>query len=212
MSQALLEGLSMGMILSAMIGPVFFTLIQSSIESGFRYAAIVALGIFTSDLLYVVITYFGVSLFVQNPMFEIVLGYFGGVVLIGFGVVTFFKKAPLRPNSGGIPIAKPLKKMGFLKGFGINGINPFVLLFWISIAGLVNLKSDFRKVDVFVYYTGLLLTVFSIDLLKAYIAKQLRPLVTPKVMKNLNRVTAVVLVVFGIRLFKYALDKHLLLT
>lgn len=211
MSQALIEGLSMGLLLSAMIGPVFFTLIQSSIENGFRYAAIVSLGIFTSDLIYVVITYFGVSLLVENPMFEVVLGYFGSVVLIGFGVVTFFKKAPSRPNSGGIPFAKSQKKMGFLKGFGINGINPFVMLFWISIAGLVSLKSDFRKVDVFVYYAGLLLTVFSIDLLKAYIAKQLRPLITTQVMKNLNRVTAVVLVVFGARLFKYALDKHLLL-
>ena len=86
------------------------------------------------------------------------------------------------------------------------------MLFWISIAGLVNLKSDFRKIDVLAYYAGLLLTVFTIDLLKAYIAKKLRPLVTPRVMKNLNRMTAVVLVVFGARLFKYALDKHLLLT
>lgn len=210
--QVFVEGSIMGLLLSAMIGPVFFTLIQSSIENGFRYAAIVAFGVFTSDLVYVAITYFGVSLFVQNPMFEIVLGYSGSVILIGFGVVTFFKKAPLRPNSGGIPIGKSQKKMGFLKGFGINGVNPFVMLFWISIAGIVNFKSDFGKVDVFVYFAGLLLTVFSIDLLKAYIAKQLRPLITPKVMKNLNRIIAVVLVVFGAQLFKYALDKHVLLT
>jgi threonine/homoserine/homoserine lactone efflux protein len=211
MTPALLEGISMGLLLSAMIGPVFFTLIQNSLENGFRHTIILALGILLSDLIYVVITFYGVSLLSQNPYFEVYLGYLGGLVLIGFGISTYFKKNNDRISSGGIPVPKSKKTTGFIKGFTINGINPFVLLFWISIAGLVNLKSDFDRTDIILYYFGILGTVFLIDLLKAFIAKQLKSFVTPKLMKKLNIAVAILLVLFGLRLFKFAWEKQLLI-
>ncbi|MFD2033947.1 LysE family translocator [Belliella marina] len=210
-NQALLEGVSMGLLLSAMIGPVFFTLIQNSIQNGFRNTAVLASGILLSDLIYVLATYFSISLFAENPYFEVVLGYGGALVLIGFGIVTFFKKDSQRPNTGGIGLLKPKKRTAFLKGFSINGINPFVLLFWISIAGVVNLKDSFSQWDIFLYYFGILFMVFGIDLLKGFVAKQLKPFVTQKFMVNMNRVVAVVLVVFGSRLILFAYEKHMLL-
>jgi threonine/homoserine/homoserine lactone efflux protein len=209
MNQALWEGISMGLVLSAMIGPVFFALVQNSLEHGFRYAAVLALGILLSDLIYVLITYFSVSIFAQYPNFEIILGYAGGAVLIGFGISNMLKKNRNRPNTGGIPLPKTKKRTGFMKGFGINGVNPFVLLFWISIAGLVNLKSEFRRIDIWLYYAGILLTVFCIDLLKAFIAKQLSGFVTPKLMAKLNIVVGLVLVFFGGKLVKFAWEKQM---
>jgi threonine/homoserine/homoserine lactone efflux protein len=210
-NQALLEGISMGLLLSAMIGPVFLTLIQNSIQSGFRNTAVLAFGILASDLIYVLITYFSVSIFAQNPYFEVILGYLGAAVLIGFGIVTFFKKGISRPNSAGFQILKPKKRTAFMKGFSINGINPFVLLFWISIAGVVNLKDSFSSSDVFLYYFGILFMVFGIDLLKAFVAKQLKPFVTPKFMVNMNRVVAIILVFFGAKLITFAYEKQMLL-
>ncbi|MCH7397225.1 LysE family translocator [Belliella sp. DSM 107340] len=208
---ALLEGVSMGLLLSAMIGPVFFTLIQNSIQNGFRNTAVLASGILLSDLVYVLATFFSVSLFAENPYFEVILGYAGASVLIGFGIVTFFKKVVQRPNTGGIILTRPKKRTAFMKGFGINGINPFVLLFWISIAGVVNLKDSFTDIDVFLYYFGILFVVFGIDLLKAFVAKQLKPFVTEKFMVNMNRVVAVILVIFGSRLILFAYEKQVLL-
>lgn len=209
MNHALWEGISMGLVLSAMIGPVFFALVQNSLEHGFRYAAVLALGILLSDLIYVLITYYSVSVFARYPNFEIILGYAGGAVLIGFGISNMLKKNRNRPNTGGIPLPKSKKRTGFMKGFGINGINPFVLLFWISIAGLVNLKSEYRRMDIWLYYTGILLTVFSIDLLKAFIAKQLSGFVTPKLMSKLNIVVGLVLIFFGSKLVKFAWEKQM---
>jgi hypothetical protein len=117
MSQALWEGISMGLVLSAMIGPVFFALIQNSLEHGFRYAAVLALGILLSDLIYVVVTYFSISLLAQYPFFEIGLGYAGGAVLIGFGISTILKKNKNRPNSGGIPLPEVKEKNRFYERF-----------------------------------------------------------------------------------------------
>lgn len=206
MMQALTEGVYMGLLLSAMIGPVFFTLIQNSLESGFKYAMVLALGILSSDFLYVIVTYFGISFLAKFPNFEWYLAIFGGVILVGFGISNFWKKVAERPSTGGIPFRKLKKRKAFFKGFSINGINPFVLLFWISIAGLVTIKNDFDKVDIISYYFGILATVFCFDLLKAFIAKKLKRLITPKIMWILNRVVGVLLVFYGFRLFWHAFN------
>ncbi|EIM76444.1 lysine exporter protein LysE/YggA [Nitritalea halalkaliphila LW7] len=208
--QSLQEGLLMGLVLSSMIGPVFFTLIQSSLERGFRYAALVATGILLSDMAYVLATYWGVSRLQENPYLEVGLGYGGALVLLGFALSAWWKKQSPRPNSGGLLPKSSGKKSALLKGFGVNGINPFVLLFWLSIAGFLHLK-DKSPWDTTAYYGGILGTVFSIDLLKAYAAKQLSPFLNDRRMYLLNKAVAIGMLGFALRLFWFAYQKQLLL-
>ncbi|OYX21969.1 MAG: lysine transporter LysE [Algoriphagus sp. 32-45-6] len=198
--QSLVEGISMGLVLSALVGPVFFTLITNSMEHGFRYAAVLAFGIFCSDAIYVLLTYFGISLLTQTDTFQLLLGYFGGGILVGFGINSLIKKSISRPNTGGILVGVSSKKSAFAKGFSINGVNPFVLLFWLSIAGLVTQKQNWEKEDVLFYYLGILLTVFSIDLVKAFIAKQVSGLMTPRLMWILNKLVGLIMIFFGMKM------------
>ncbi len=92
MIAALGEGFSVGLLLSALIGPVFFALIQASLTNGFRYAAALATGILVSDLIYVLVTFFGIKFIAGFESFEVVLGLGGGLILIGFGINSIFKK------------------------------------------------------------------------------------------------------------------------
>jgi threonine/homoserine/homoserine lactone efflux protein len=200
MGNSLIEGISMGLLLSVIVGPVFFTLITNSLQHGFRYAMILALGILASDTLYVMLTYFGIRVLADTTFFETVLGYVGGLILIGVGISSLVKKQMDRPNTGGIEIPELRKRTAFAKGFSINGINPFVLLFWISIASLVSLKDSWSGIHVFTYYSGILITVFCIDLLKAFVAKQLSRFVTPKLMGILNKAVGVIMIGFGCRM------------
>jgi len=197
---ALGEGFSVGLLLSALIGPVFFALIQASLTNGFRYAAALATGILVSDLIYVLVTFFGIKFISSFESFQTYLGLGGGLILIGFGINSIFQKKAFRPNSGGIDLPRLKKRSAFAKGFGINGINPFVLLFWISIASLVQLKKDFTGSDYLFYYVGILLTVFCIDLGKAFIAKQLAPLVTDRFLFWLNKLVGILMIGYGIRM------------
>lgn len=196
----------MGVILSLIIGPVFFALIQHGMTYGFRHAVVMALGILVSDAIYVLISNVGFQWLSANPFFKISLGLGGGLILIGFGIVSFRNKSIQRPNSGGILAESFSKRKGFLKGLSLNGINPFVLLFWISIAGLVNVKRDLMAYDKLLYYVGVLVTVFSLDILKAYVAKYLSLYITPRLMQKLNRLVGMVLIVFGFRLVYFALQ------
>lgn len=200
MKESLIEGISIGLVLSTLVGPVFFALIRNSIENGFRYAAILALGILVSDSLYVVVTYFGISFLSSTTYFELILGTVGGLILTGFGIRALLKKSTPTGEIRRLPFSELKKRNAFAIGFGINGINPFVLLFWISIASLVSLKEDWSMGQVRAYYAGILVTVFLIDLLKAFVAKQLSQFVTPRVMALLNRLAGGVMIYFGVRM------------
>lgn len=200
MIAALGEGFSVGLLLSALIGPVFFALIQASLTNGFRYAVVLATGILISDLIYVLITFFGIRYIAGFESFQTYLGLGGGLILIGFGISSIFKKKGSRPNSGGINLPRVKKRSAFAKGFGINGINPFVLLFWISIASVVQLKKSFTESDYLFYYVGILLTVFCIDLVKAFIAKKLAPLATDRVLIWLNKLVGILMIGYGVRM------------
>ncbi|WP_373398114.1 LysE family transporter [Algoriphagus halophilus] len=204
MIASLMEGISMGLLLSVMVGPVFFTLIQSSLTHGFRYASVLAFGILCSDTFYVVITYLGIKFLAKATYFEEVLGYVGGLILIGFGLSSLIRKNTNRPNSGGINIPEVKKRSAFIKGFSINGVNPFVLLFWISIASIVQLKENVSTWDIWLYYSGILGTVFLIDLLKSFIAKKISHLVTPNMMRIMNKAVGVIMIGFGLRMLVYA--------
>lgn len=190
----------MGLVLSAMIGPVFFSLIQGSLQHGFRYSAALAFGVLVSDSLYVVATYFGLQIFSETDFFEMILGYLGGLILIGFGIKSLLKRSVDRISTGGITLPKAKKRSAFAKGFGINGVNPFVMLFWISIVGIVEQKESFQNIDIALYYVGILITVFAIDLLKALVAKQMARWVTTRVMWILNKLVGLIIIGFGLRM------------
>ena len=49
MLEPLLSGITFGLALALMVGPVFFALIQTSLHEGFRAGSFFATGVFISD-------------------------------------------------------------------------------------------------------------------------------------------------------------------
>ena len=198
MLAAILEGLEMGLLLSMMIGPVFFALVNTSLDHGFMQSAVLALGVFFSDLVYVLATYFGIQALTFFPNVDQYLGFFGGFLLIGFGV-SFLKKK-ITVASSASTSSLPGKGKAFLQGFGINGINPFVMLFWLSIASMVSIKSGWGTLDRTFFYTALLFTVLGIDLAKAFLADKLAHLMSLRLRKSLQVFAGLMICFFGFRM------------
>jgi len=93
-----------------------------------------------------------------------------------------------------------------MQGFGINGINPFVMLFWLSIASMVSIKSSWGDSDRAFFYAALLFTVFGIDLAKAFLAGKLAHLMSLNVRKDLQVFAGLMICFFGLRMLWNTLD------
>ncbi len=205
--EVVISGILFGLLLSVMIGPVFFSLIQSSVEKGFFAGAIMSLGILFSDAFYVWLTNFSLRSLFSHPRFSFYLGFIGGVIMLAFGVYNFFK--PLaKKGIKQVRLSKSLALNQFLKGVSLNGINPFVLLFWVGMVSFVSIDRGFDQEQKFIFFTSLLSTVFITDIGKSYLAHKLRSLVTNRLILILNKIVGIALFMFGVRLLWFAYGNY----
>ena len=211
MAELIFKAAVTGLILSMMIGPAFFLLLETSIKKGIRTALFFDFGILTSDLIYISIAYVFYAEVAKimeghNELLKII----GGVLFIVFGVISIIKKPSVK-NQEEIDNSSQSNKdnlLQFLKGLMLNMANPMVIFYWFSVMAL-SAKHGANNVFETILFLGIMLTVFfSIDLLKIIGAKKLRPFITDPVLRSLNRITGSILTLFGlVLLLQGLLDK-----
>jgi threonine/homoserine/homoserine lactone efflux protein len=195
------SGVKLGVILAFLIGPVFFTLIQTSVERGFVKGVLVAVGVSASDVMYVAICYFGLVQFINQPQLREWMAYGGGVILIGFGLYHLFVKGRQQGTQSYQAASATSDWRYVVKGFVINGLSPMVLIFWIGTLSVASIDLGYTKgYEFFIFFASLLLTVFGTDVLKAYLSGKLNRLITPQLLRIMNRVVGAGLILFGVRM------------
>jgi threonine/homoserine/homoserine lactone efflux protein len=206
--QAISKGLGLGIAIALTVGPAFFTLIQTSLKSGFRAGMFFSIGILFSDLLCVVLCYLGASQLLNDETNFRYMGIIGGSVIVVFGLISLFKKNK-KKDTKGIVIEAYSPSFLFTKGFLINILNPFVWLWWIVAMTTFSAHFAFQKAQLFVFFTTALLTVISTDLLKAFIANKIKSQLTVERMSLINSISSFILVGFGLYLiFKVTILKQ----
>ncbi|HRY98902.1 MAG TPA: LysE family transporter [Bacteroidales bacterium] len=196
----LLEGILLGLTLAILLGPAFFALLQTAMHRGFRSAAILAMGVFLSDISMVYLSTIGAERVLENKGMHLYFGIIGGFVLIGTGIYTFTRKVVAARESELPELKVPGPLTFLLKGFFLNITNPFLWIFWMSVVISVSSNYGINTPDMYVFFLGLLGTVILTDLLKCYGAHLISGLLKPRVLTTVNRVVGVFLVLFGILL------------
>ncbi|HMR56916.1 MAG TPA: LysE family transporter, partial [Cyclobacteriaceae bacterium] len=202
--EIVLNGIKMGLVLAVLVGPVFFTIMQTSVERGFWSGVLVSLGVSVSDILFVTICYFGLVQFIHDPEFKEYLAYVGAVILMLFGLyhAVIKSRRPLRTLDAA---NEKSWYRYFFKGFVINALSPMVPVFWIGAISVASLDFGYTQGYEFLFFfCVVLITVLATDLIKAYLADKLRRLVTQRLMMILNIVVGICLFAFGIRLWLMA--------
>lgn len=196
----LLEGVLLGLTLAIMLGPAFFTLLQTAIHRGFQSGAILSAGIFLSDVTLVLLAHYGASRIIGDESNYLYFGIIGGIVLIAFGIYTFTRKVLPAEEEKAMDINRPSPFTYLVKGYVLNITNPFLWLFWLSVVVSVSSNYGVNNTQVWVFFSGLLGTVLVTDLLKSFAAGLIKGFLTPRVLTIINRVVGVFLVLFGLLL------------
>ncbi|NVK63457.1 MAG: LysE family transporter [Flavobacteriales bacterium] len=199
----LLKGLVTGLILSMMIGPVFFVLLETSIRRGVKAALWLDFGVLISDLVYILIAYVFYKEVEDLKAGDdsSVLRIIGGVIFVGYGIFNFFKKVKERHfNAKSIPASRTRDYVFLgIKGFLLNIANPLVIFYWFSVMTIgAEDAGGASSWGMLFYLSVILITFFGIDILKILGAKRLRPLVTHRLLAGLNKLIGIVFVMFGI--------------
>lgn len=205
MGPLILKGFVTGLVLSIMLGPAFFMLLETSIRKGIRAALCFDAGVILSDIIYIIIAFVFYSEVKQlsEGENEVYIKLIGGVLFLVFGLVTYFKKTKDQKTDKSGKIVQNSKDyiMLFVKGLVLNLANPLVVFYWFGVIALSSKGSSGVSVtggELLLYLGVILFTFIAIDVLKVFGAKKLRPFITNAVLRSLNRVTGIILMAFGV--------------
>ncbi len=204
MIASLYEGVILGVTLAFLIGPAFIALVQTSIHRGLHSGLLFALGITLSDFTLIALSYLGAIQFLNDEGNQFVVGIIGGFILIGFGIVTFFKKYKVRARRG-VEVKVSVSGGGYisyiLKGFFLNILNPFLLIFWLGVMSFVSAKYGVGTKEVVTFFTAALITVFLTDSLKCMIASKISRYLNITILTWVNKIVGIALIIFGVIMF-----------
>lgn len=185
----------LGFLLSFMVGPVFFVLLETSATKGFRAGVSLNVGVIIADILFLFIAYFSSFQLLENLSNEPGLYVFGGMILLVYGIIVFVKKDNKKPG------IKP-SRGGYInllvKGFLLNFINVGVLVFWLGVLIIVGPSLNNEPNRIFVFFGTMLSAYFITDIFKILLAKQLKKKLTPHRILLIKKGLGLMLAICGI--------------
>ena len=197
MFEALLKGLTLGLLLSISVGPVIFSIIKQSINNGHRGGLAFVLGVSASDITLVFVSNVFTTVFSYLVKHRNFIGVGGSIFLIIIGIYfLFFKK--VKVDDSGVQVLQLRKRdyiKTFLSGYFMNTLNPAVFIFWLTTSTtLITLSIEYRIIA----FVTCLVFVLATDILKVMMAQKIRKRLTPHNIQILSRVNGLVLLGFGL--------------
>ncbi len=197
MFEALLKGLTLGLLLSISVGPIIFSIIKQSLNSGHRGGLAFVSGVSASDIALVLVSNVFTELFGYIVQHKNFIGIAGSVFLISMGIYfLFFKK--VKVDDSGVQVIQLSKRdyvKTFFSGFFMNTLNPTVFIFWLTTSTtLITLTIENRIIA----FVSCLSFVLATDILKVMMAQKIRKRLTPHNIQILTRINGLVVFVFGI--------------
>ncbi len=207
----IIKGLLLGLILSISLGPVIFAILKQSITNGRKAGYIFVAGLSTSDigLLLIANIFTGIFLLVLDHKAFIALAGAGFLLLLGLYTL-FFKKIKIESDEMGEE--KVFRKRDYLgiyfSGFLMNALNPSVFIFWFAWTAAIGASAAETNNPVqykFLVFATCLVFLLLSDFIKVALASRLRPSLTEKNLIWINRISAIIILVFSAALFFGAL-------
>lgn len=194
MAEIIISGAALGFLLSLLVGPVFFQMIEVSVRKGRIASLAFAMGVWLSDIAILTLSVlFMDTLLVKLRWGNIFLTLLAGLLFLVFGLYklrTQYRDA--------IKSVASDRRWLLLSGSILNSINPSVWGFWLASVPLAKtVCGDVTKAMMLYYVITFLVAIF-LDCLKIMIAAALKQYLSPRVIYRLNKFTGILFLLTGL--------------
>jgi threonine/homoserine/homoserine lactone efflux protein len=152
---------------------------------------------------------YGTSYIALENAYRMQIGIAGSSILFIIGLYYLFKKVKVNYEQA----SSKRKNTGyFIKGFLMCIFNPAILLYWLSVtSSVISISGEIKSSEIIPFFGSILITQFSLDVLKAYYANKLRYRIKERNIARLNRIAGVLILIFAVRLIYNLLTGHSLI-
>jgi len=197
MVDALLKGITLGLLLAISVGPIVFTVIKQSLNNGTRGGLAFIAGISLSDIILVVLANLFTNLFDTLNEHKKILAVVASIFLIIVGIFyLFFKKVKVTAEGEQALVFKTKDYVKiFTMGFIMNVFNPGIIIFWLTTS--TTFIGNTLQHRIIIFGTALLLALLA-DVAKVLLANKIRKRLTPKNIHRINQINGIILIGFGV--------------
>lgn len=191
----------LGFLLSFMIGPVFFVLLETSAIKGFRAAVVFDLGVIVADILFISVAYFSSFQLLENLSNQPGLYVFGGAILLVYGLIIFIKRSANRvtgKDTIDVKVSRSDYWSLLAKGFLLNFINIGVLVFWLGVIIVVGPSLGNEPNRMMLFFSTVIIAYFTTDIFKILLAKQLKSKLTEERIYLIKKILGIILILCGV--------------
>ena len=188
----------LGVSLAAPIGPVKAVLLNTGIKNGFFHAWFFSLGALATDIMYMLMVYFGVAQFIDSPLMKTILWSFGCFVLLYTGIENLLSLSKVKAE---LKLRKSTRlRHSMLTGFLMSLLNPLTILFWLGIYGSILAKTagTFPGIKIMLYSAAILAGIIIVDLTMSFVSSGARRLLTSNLQKLISIISSISMIGFGI--------------
>jgi len=199
--QTFILGLLLGLGAAVPMGPVNIEIMRRNLTYGWSAGVTLGLGACAADLCYILVLSLGLLSILHYPLILGSLGMAGSLVLAWFAYGAF-RLSTTPTNGHEVPRKSPLRS--FIEGLAMTLVNPFTVLFWMSVsAQLASLSGQSHSIGFAA--AGVILGTVSWIAVYNTMLHMTRKRITPHIRKILNVIAGLVLVGFAIYGFIHGL-------
>lgn len=192
--EAILLGFSSGAVMCLTLGTVFFSLIQNSVDNGWRNGLKISSGVIISDCAFIFFAVFGTSFLPRFEHFDVYLRCISALLLLALGAQSLFRETPR--------IAYPKTRFGnflyyFGTGFLLNALNPANFFIWVSVATYLRGVKHYSLGLEAWYFGASLLAILGTQTIISLSAHRLKKYFNDRTLSLINKFSGAVFVCIG---------------
>lgn len=204
----MLNGFLTGLILQIAIGPVFFFILNISLQKTVIDGLFAISAVTLVDYIFIALAVLGVGKLLEKPKIKHALGIISSLVLILFGIIMILSINQSNPVSSPNNLIQSNYISSFISAFILTISSPLTIVFWTSLFATKAIEKGYaqKQLIFFGIAAGLATLVFlgsSVTLLSIF-----RASIPLALLRVLNTAVGLLLIIYGvIRLCKIAINR-----
>ncbi|MDP3244103.1 MAG: LysE family transporter [bacterium] len=189
----IIQSIIIGISIAAIPGPIFFELVRRTLTKGFWNGALLSVGEFLGNFTLLILIFYGISSFLNYPVFQMLLYVLGGAILAWLGIIALKLK---EENIDKSYTDAGKSSNSIFVGFTIAVSSPIVIALWFSLSGsyLAKFTSPFTAfLNIFFIAFGFIIFFFSL----AAIIHYTRHKIPSKYVILLSKIFGLILLGYG---------------
>ncbi|MCI6579309.1 MAG: LysE family transporter [Campylobacter sp.] len=184
-----ITGILLGLGVAIPIGPLNILIMNYSLSSFGRGFAL-GMGAMSADILYFVLLSLGVLVVFDNTWIFKSIAIFGAIFLLYMAWACYKNASKMLAKISCAERGESLLAC-YLKGLGLNSINPFIVGFWLSLSSVVVSSANWM-----IAALGVLLALFAWVLGLSILTSLARRIISAKAARIFSYVSAVLMLFF----------------